>query len=87
MSGKPRDFKEAMEQLGEGAEDVRGKLEGELRRIEETLKSMQPGLKDLGQTAKGQVEARVQKHPWATIGLVGLLALAIGYLLGSRSRE
>lgn len=85
MAGKPRDFKEAIEQL-EGGE-VRAKLEGELRRIEDMLKSMQPHLEDLGHTTKAQVEGRVQKHPWATLGLVGLLALAIGFLLGSRSRE
>ncbi|MBX3020736.1 MAG: DUF883 family protein [Bdellovibrionales bacterium] len=96
MGGKPRNFSQAIDELedvvrsGAGsASELRGRLEQELHKIEETLKTLKPHIEDLGnkfgdeaKKAKDRVENQVGKNPWAALGIVGLVFFVLGFLFG-----
>lgn len=106
MTGKPRNFSQAIDELedhghhgngnGHGS-DMRARLERELHKIEETLKSLKPHLDDIthkvgdeAKKAKKQVEDKVSENPWAALGIVGLIFFVLGVVLGitgSRRRD
>jgi ElaB/YqjD/DUF883 family membrane-anchored ribosome-binding protein len=107
MGEKPKNFTEAIDALeghhdnGSGQEnrgdDIRARLEQELRRIETLLKNVKPQLdevtnrvSDEAKKAKVRVEDQVVKNPWAALGIVGLVFFVLGFLFGftgSRSRD
>lgn len=80
MPDKPKNFSQAIDDL------------------EDTLKKIKPHLDDLGERvsaslhehagkAKERVEAEVDRNPWRTLGIAGLVFFLLGFLLGSRSRR
>jgi len=100
MNDKPKNLTEAINELEThstngrgGLEEVKEAFEAELRRIEETLRSLKPNLDELSEKAsshakktKTEVEQQVSKNPWAALGIVGLVFFVIGFLLGSSRR-
>lgn len=62
-------------------------------KMNETLQSLQPHLDELKKKAeeefdkqKTAAEKKLQEEPWLFVGLVGLVAFILGWLLGSRKR-
>jgi ElaB/YqjD/DUF883 family membrane-anchored ribosome-binding protein len=76
------------------ADDLRSKLQGELRKLEEKLEELRPQFEEVktrvhneAKKAKGKVEDQVKQNPWATIGVVGLIFFVLGCLFGSRRSD
>ena len=101
MSQKPKNFTEALDELGnyssERAQDLKGRLQEELRNLEARIEELKPQLdevkakvRDEAAKAKGKVEEQVKENPWATVGIVGLIFFILGFLFatkGSRHRD
>lgn len=92
MSGKPKNFSQAIEDLESHANskvsDLRDRLKSELHHIEETLNNLNVG--EEAKKAKDKVEEQVQKNPMAAIGIVGLIFFILGFLFaykGSRKSD
>lgn len=94
MSSKPRNFSQAIDELEDAEtsnvnEDLRARLEKELHRIEETLKTIKPHLEDIShkvgdeaKKAKDKVEGHITQNPWAAVGIAGIVFFLLGFLLG-----
>ena len=77
MTYKPKNFSEALEELGEKMEGLRPKLD-----------EMKDKVGEEAQKAKVKVEAQVKENPWATLGIVGLIFFVLGFLFaGASSRR
>ncbi len=99
MSGKPKNFSQAIDDLENGHEkagngDFQSRLKSEFHKIEETLASLRPHIEDLSgkvgeeaKKAKAKVEDKVQENPWAAIGIVGLIFFILGFLLAGKRRD
>ena len=105
MSSKPRGFTQAIDELESGekqssgnkggtTDEIRARLEQELRRLEDTLKNMKPHFDDItekvgveAKKARDTVEDQVVKNPWAALGMVGLIFFVLGFLLGGRRND
>ncbi|MGE3682862.1 MAG: YqjD family protein [Bdellovibrionales bacterium] len=90
---KPKNMSEAIDELESRTDsdgsDLRSRLQAELGRFEETLKTIKPHLDEFSSKVsekvsqtKEDVEHQVQKNPWAAIGVVGVIFFVLGFLLG-----
>lgn len=97
MSGKPKNFSQAIDDLENGGADTNGNggfrahLQTELQKLEETLNKIKPHIEDLtekagteAKKAKAKVEDQVQKNPWAAIGIAGLIFFVLGFLFAHK---
>lgn len=95
MATRPKNFSQAIEDLGRFADekgsDLKSKVQSELNNLEETIQKLKPHLEDLKNQAeqeagkaKTKIEEQVTKNPWAAVGIVGLIAFIIGFLFASR---
>jgi ElaB/YqjD/DUF883 family membrane-anchored ribosome-binding protein len=98
MNSKPRNFREAMDELDDfsdsTAQDLKSKLQGELDKLEARIRELKPQLDEIKDKvhdeafkAKTQVEDKLKENPWAAIGLVGLVFFVLGCLFGSRRSD
>ena len=99
MDSKPKTFASALDQLeklaGEKGQDFKERLLHEIEDLEAQIDQLKPKLEQLKEDAgehlhkaKGKVEQQVKDNPWMVLGVVGLIAFIIGFLLrgGRRSR-
>lgn len=101
MSSKPRNFSQALEDLENlstnTARDIKDRLQGELNRLEEAVADLKPQIEEIkdrvqheASRAKNKVEKQVKTNPWTSIGIVGLIAFVIGFLvamIGMKDRD
>jgi len=98
MSGKPKNFSQAIEDLenehANGNGDFQARLKSEFHKIEEHLASLRPQLDELtdkvgaeAKKTKRKVEQKVEENPWAALGLVGLIFFVLGFLLAGKRRD
>lgn len=92
MTKKPRGLSDAIDELEATLEPSR--LEAELRRVQDLLNRVRPQVDEMtekfgdgAKRAKAKAESKIEEHPWATLGLVGVIFLVIGFLLGSSRRS
>lgn len=91
MEKKPKSFSEAIDNVsrslnGPAMDDIKSKLETEIHKLEDTLNDLKKRAQEEAGKVKDKVETQVQEHPWATLGIVGLIFLVLGLLLGWNSR-
>jgi ElaB/YqjD/DUF883 family membrane-anchored ribosome-binding protein len=65
------------EHLSQAAQDT---VQETIRKTTDTLHKGKEKAKDIG----GEVDRQVHENPWMAIGIVGLFALLIGFLLGRK---
>lgn len=97
MTGKPKNFSQAIDELEDHAGNGNGfksRLQSELHNLEETLNKIKPHIEDLtnkagaeAKKAKQTVENQVQKNPWAAIGIAGLIFFVLGFLFAYKGRR
>ena len=89
---------EAIEQLEglrqsktEEFKEIFGKDIEEVKKVFEDLKPTLESLREKAETevkkAKNDVETKVKENPWVTLGMVGLIAFVIGWILGTYKRD
>lgn len=68
-------------------------LEKDYEEIKKALESLKPYLDDLRvevekevQTQQKNVEEKMQKNPWVTIGIVGVFAFVLGWIFGNHKK-
>ncbi len=91
METKPKSFSEAIDKVqkslnGHGGE-VKERLEAEIKKLEEKLDDLKERAGEEAAKVKAKVETQVQEHPWAAVGIVGLIFLVLGVILGLSSRR
>lgn len=97
FSNGPLSLAEAIERLentDEGNVHNFKRPEKEHDEVRKTLDELKPYLDHLRENVgnelkmrKNQVEQKVKESPWMALGVVGLLALIVGLLFGSRRRD
>ena len=92
---KPNSLSEAISTL-ESASQNKGNefksfLEKDYQEVLKAIDKIKPYFEDLKNNAeqeivnaKNNVEGKVKEHPWYALGLVGLVAFFIGWLVGFR---
>lgn len=87
MDSKPKNFKEALDQLEDqtdrGGSNFRQYLEDEIKKLEGAIDRLKPHVED----AKAKVTKEVEANPWAALGIVAFVSFLIGFLLAPRSRR
>lgn len=84
-----------LEKAGQSkTQDFKHLLEEDVEKIKNSLKEISPYLHDLkdkveaqAEKAKNEVETKVKDHPWAALGIVGMIAFFIGWLIGHNNRH
>jgi ElaB/YqjD/DUF883 family membrane-anchored ribosome-binding protein len=76
------------------AQGIKDLLEKDYLEIKKTLESLKPQLdeikskvEDEAKQAKNKVETQVKDHPWAALGIIGLLAFIVGWILGNSRKH
>lgn len=98
MTGKPKNLSQAIDDLENDSQaataGIQDRLKSEFHKIEETLASLRPHLEDLtgklgdeAKKAKSKVEGKVQENPWATVGIVAILAFVLGFFFASKIKR
>lgn len=88
-----RNITEAIERLEKAGhsktQDFKNMLEDDIEKIKKSLHEISPYLNDLKEKVETQasqtrkeVEAKVKENPWVSLGIVGLIAFFIGWLIG-----
>lgn len=86
---------EKLENTSQGkAHEFKQVLEKDYKDLRKALDDLKPYLSDLKKNVedevkhkKHQVENKVKESPWIALGITGLLALIVGFLLGSRRKD
>ena len=97
-SGSPKSLSEAIEKLesvGQSkTKDFKDLLEKDYQEILRALDDLKPYLDDVRKNVetevsrqKNEVENRVKENPWLTLGIVGVIAFFLGWLLGGRNKD
>jgi len=97
MSKNPGSLSEAIANLENAghskAQELRDHLEKDYQEIQKALENLKPLMDDIKSRAedearatKGQIETRVKESPWVALGVVGLVAFIIGWILGSNRK-
>lgn len=97
-SNGPKSLAEAIEKLEETgthrSAEVRDFLDKELKSVKEALKEIKPHLEEFKEKAtaevkkaKHDVEEKVKENPWWALGIVGLIAFFVGFLIGWNKRD
>ncbi len=97
-SDSPSSLSEAIAKLedasGSKVQDFKEILEKDYQKIRQALDDLKPHLEDLKQSvesevknSKNKVEEKVKESPWVALGVVGLLAFVIGWILGGKRRD
>lgn len=81
---------ERLEKAGQSkTQDFKNMLEDDIEKIKKSLQEISPYLNDIkekvesqAQHAKKEVETKVKENPWLSLGIVGLIAFFIGWLIG-----
>lgn len=71
-------------QAGEGAAEVRTKVEASLARARDGLSQVQDAAVVKAKAAGRQADDYVHEHPWPSIGLAAGIGLVLGVLIGRR---
>ena len=71
-------------QAGERVEKVRARTEQSLRTARERLQNAGDRAESSVRETVAEVNAEVQKHPWATAGVAAGVGLLVGLLIGRR---
>ena len=93
----PKNISQALDQLSETAKPH---LQEKLAAFQELLAELKPHLEEFKESAQEKVQRgydqvkktskdideAVHERPWVAVGIVGLLALVLGFLLGNRRR-
>jgi len=69
---------------GEGAAEVRTKVEASLARARDGLSQVQDAAVAKAKAAGRQADDYVHEHPWPSIGLAAGIGLVVGVLIGRR---
>jgi ElaB/YqjD/DUF883 family membrane-anchored ribosome-binding protein len=77
---KTEEFKEI---FGKDIEDVKKVFED----LKPTLESLREKAEVEVRKAKNDVESKVKENPWVTLGVVGLIAFVIGWILGTSKKD
>jgi ElaB/YqjD/DUF883 family membrane-anchored ribosome-binding protein len=97
-SNGPQSLSEAIEKLEEigssTAQNFKGLLEKDFSEIKKALDVIKPHLLNVQESLetevikkKDQAEKKVRENPWIAVGVVGLFALLIGFILGSSKKD
>jgi ElaB/YqjD/DUF883 family membrane-anchored ribosome-binding protein len=84
-----------LEKAGQSkTQDLKNMLEDDVEKIKKSLQEITPYLNDIknkveeqAHKAKQDVETQVKENPWVALGIVGLVALFIGWLLGHNTKR
>lgn len=94
----PSSLSDAISQLEAATEktqsgDLKQILEKDVELVKKALQNIKPhleGLKkkaaDEAREARDQAEEQIRRHPWAALGIAGLVGLILGLLLGNSRR-
>ena len=92
--GRPKNFDDTIERLEKSETKdggFRARIQSELEDLEATINKFKPHVEEFAakageeaHKAKRRVEGEVQKNPWATIGIVGLIFFVLGFLFASK---
>jgi ElaB/YqjD/DUF883 family membrane-anchored ribosome-binding protein len=89
---------EAIEQL-EGlrqtkTEEFKEIFSKDIEEVKKAFEDLKPTLESLREKAetevkkvKKDVESKVKENPWVTLGIVGLVAFVIGWILGTNKKD
>lgn len=97
MAKQPTSISEAIEKLETAShgklQDFKEILEKDYNELRKTLDDLKPHLDDLRanveievKKTKNQVEEKVKENPWIAIGIVGLVAFVIGWILSQNKK-
>lgn len=97
-NGDPGSLTEAIAKLENGshskAQEIKESLEKEYRELKQKMEKLGPQfeeiknkIEDQAKQAKHDVEEKVKENPWLALGIVGLIAFFIGWLLGHQRRD
>ena len=87
---------ERLEAIGRSAgSDLKERLGTDYKQVLDTLETLKPHLEELKKSAtekagekKSELEHHIKQNPWMILGVIGLVALVIGWFLGhSRSQS
>ena len=67
--------------------DMLGDLEQEFRKIWSSLQGMSGNVAPGAARVKEEAEDKLTQSPWISIGIIGLVAFVLGYMLGGRRSE
>lgn len=84
-----------LEAVGQSANrDLKERLGTDYQKVKEALDLLTPHVEDLKRTAenkageaKREVEDQIKQNPWLILGVVGLLAFVIGWVLGQNKKS
>lgn len=93
---------EAIDQLESAsqskAQEFKNILEKDYEELKRTIESLKPHLEELRDKVEGQVksqykekktevEEKVKENPWLALGVIGLIAFVIGWILGQSRKD
>jgi|ERR1035437_10118014 ElaB/YqjD/DUF883 family membrane-anchored ribosome-binding protein len=71
-------------QAGEGAADLRGRVQARMQHAKEELASLQHAVVVKAQAAGHAADEFVHENPWKSIGAAAGIGLVVGLLIGRR---
>lgn len=71
-------------QAGEGAAELRGKVQANLERAKASLVHLQDVAVERAKAAGQATDAYVHENPWRSIGVAAGIGLVVGVLIGRR---
>ncbi len=84
MSFKAKNLSQAIEELERISENASDFLKPHLEDLKGHVGDIKGQVEDGAKKAKHKVEEKVQKNPWAAIGIVGLIFFVLGFLFATR---
>lgn len=98
----PSSLSEAIDQLESAsqskAQEFKNILEKDYEELKSAIESLKPHLEELRDNVEGQVksqykekknevEEKVKENPWLALGVIGLIAFVIGWILGQSRKD
>lgn len=86
MSQRPKSFDDAIDALEKFSPGTRDKFADEIDRLGTLFSEFKPTAEHLDR-ARESATREIKRRPWLTLGLVGLLGLALGFFLGRKGQR